>query len=270
MRESFVFYKSFYEAIEKLPQKYGYELYRVICQYSLNGEVPEMSGIAEAMFTLMKANIDATEKKYISAIENGKKGGRPKKEAEEQEPKTEIKSKDNPSETESQPKDNLNDNVNVNVNDTIHDTADENVDLITAESSDEFPPETKETVKTEQKKEIKNEQTPETLSEAQSETNPEEKSEKQTVTRPDPKPENVVEYLPLLDGTEYPVSKTESAVWNIAYPALNVPEELHRMRAWLEANPKNRKSLQGIKRFIVNQKTNSRNVFAIIVFNISF
>ena len=73
-RESFVFYKSFYDAIKKIPKKYQLELYDAIAQYSLEGFEPEkLTGTASAMFTLIKPNIDSSQRKYEASVNNGKK-----------------------------------------------------------------------------------------------------------------------------------------------------------------------------------------------------
>ncbi len=224
MMDSFVFYKSFYEAIAELPNEYRLEIYEVICQYSLYGEVPEMSGITKALFTLMKANIDATEKKYRALLENGKKGGRPKKEMIDEETETELKPNDNQTITKAKPNDNQtitkpkpNRNLNYNYNLNENKDFNYNDNVITAESSDEFPAETKTDEET------------------------------------------AVAVLPLLDGTDYPISQTEVEGWKKAYPAVDILQELHKMKSWLEANPKNRKSFQGIKRFIVNWLSRSQD-----------
>ena len=99
MRESFVFFQSYHEAISVMPPEIQLEIYNTVCRYALYGEIPEMSDMAKAMFTLMKANLDATERKYRSAIENGKRGGRPKKSEE----KTKIKPNQNRNKTELKP-----------------------------------------------------------------------------------------------------------------------------------------------------------------------
>ncbi|MBR6745623.1 MAG: hypothetical protein IKM00_10485 [Clostridia bacterium] len=82
MKESFVFFKSYYEAASALPPEIRLEIYDAVCRYALYGEVGEMSDMTRAMFTLMRANLDATEKKYRDAVESGKKGGRPRKNTE--------------------------------------------------------------------------------------------------------------------------------------------------------------------------------------------
>ena len=38
--------------------------------------------------------------------------------------------------------------------------------------------------------------------------------------------------------------------WQRTYPAVDVHQELKKMDSWLDANPKKRKTKQGIKRFI--------------------
>ena len=106
MKDSFVFYKSFYDAIKQIPEEYQLELYNTILQYSLEGIEPEnLSNIASAMFTLIKPNIDSSQKKYEASVKNGRKGGRPKK------------PNNNPDKTQEKPNNNLNDNDNEDDND---------------------------------------------------------------------------------------------------------------------------------------------------------
>ena len=118
-RDSFVFYKSFYEAIRNIPKESQLELYNAICEYSLFGTVPDLSdGIAKAMFIIMQPIIDSANARYRASVENGKRGGRPRKKQDEDNlEETEQKPKQNLEETEQKPKQNLNDNVNDNVND---------------------------------------------------------------------------------------------------------------------------------------------------------
>ena len=118
MRESFVFYKSFYEAIEKLPEEYQLEVIKAIMEYNFNGTTPELSPIADAIFTLIKANLDSASARYDASVENGKKGGAPvgNQNAKKQ-PKNNLETtKKQPKNSLKQPGNNLNDNVNVNDN----------------------------------------------------------------------------------------------------------------------------------------------------------
>lgn len=105
MRDSLIFYRSFYESIKELPLEAQTQVYNAIFEYSLNLEEVELSGIAKAVFTLIKPQLDANIKRY----ENGKKGGRKKVEKE-------TKQEPNPNQKETKTKANYNDNVNDNVN----------------------------------------------------------------------------------------------------------------------------------------------------------
>lgn len=113
MRDSFVFYRSFYDAIKDLPRDVQGEIYTAIMEYSLYGkETENLKPIARSVFTLMKPQIDVNNKRF----ENGKKGGRPKSgnEPDGNQEETKEKPSNNQSETKSKP--NVNDNVNDNVN----------------------------------------------------------------------------------------------------------------------------------------------------------
>lgn len=102
-RDSFIFYRSFFETIEDLEDKQQLEIYRAIAQYSLNDEPANLSGISRTIFRLIEPQLLANKIRFINGklgAEHGKKGGRPKTPKEPQE---------NPTLTP-------NKNVNVNVN----------------------------------------------------------------------------------------------------------------------------------------------------------
>jgi hypothetical protein len=113
MRDSFVFYRSFAEAINKLDQDNRLNVYDALCRYALDGEIVTDNGIVKAMLTLMIPQIDANNRRY----ENGKKGGRNKNQSETKpEPNpNQTRTKMEPKETKPEP------NVNVNVNDNVND-----------------------------------------------------------------------------------------------------------------------------------------------------
>lgn len=77
-RDSFIFYRSFYEAIHELKDDIKLEVFTAITEYALYGKVPEdLKPVAKGMFTLIKPNLDVNTVRY----ENGKKGGRKPKKA---------------------------------------------------------------------------------------------------------------------------------------------------------------------------------------------
>ena len=74
-RISFIFYRSFYDAVLLLEPEEQLETLLAICAYALDGAEPSLTGPPAAIFAIARANLDANQRKY----ENGKKGGRPKK-----------------------------------------------------------------------------------------------------------------------------------------------------------------------------------------------
>lgn len=120
MNDSFIFYKSYYDAISCLAREQQLNIYNAICSYSLYGDEPELSETEKAIFTLIKPTLDANFKRR----EDGKKGGRPKKKSEE---KTSGFEKQKPvvMEMSENKKPNVNVNVNANVNANENVNADE-------------------------------------------------------------------------------------------------------------------------------------------------
>lgn len=103
-KQSFVFYRSFYEALSSLPDEVKGRLFDAICNYALNGAEPDFEGVEKALFTLMRPQLDANAKRY----ENGRKGGRPATNKDDK--KTKTKPNSNQNKTKPEP------NVNVNAN----------------------------------------------------------------------------------------------------------------------------------------------------------
>jgi hypothetical protein len=107
MRDSCIFYRSFFEALKDLPPETRANLYDAIFEYSLNGTEIELSGIEVTIFRLVKPQLDANNKRF----ENGCK---PKN--KQTGSKTEAKDKQTGSEIEANVNVNENDNENVNPN----------------------------------------------------------------------------------------------------------------------------------------------------------
>lgn len=74
-RESFIFYRSFYDAIKCMPSEVQAEIYPAICEYALFGRVPKsLSDVAKGMFTLIKPNIDVNTARFVNGSKGGRKG----------------------------------------------------------------------------------------------------------------------------------------------------------------------------------------------------
>lgn len=95
-REGFVFYRSFYEAIRDMEDGDCAACFRALCEYGLNGEVVAENPIAKAILTIAKPSMDKNNQKY----ENGKKGGRPKKQEKPNNNQTAPEEKPNDNQTE--------------------------------------------------------------------------------------------------------------------------------------------------------------------------
>ena len=82
MKESFIFYASFYQAINELSDdSEKLAVYTAIAEYALTGKIPDLCGATMGFFVLIKPQLDANNQRY----ENGCKGGRPRKKREETE-----------------------------------------------------------------------------------------------------------------------------------------------------------------------------------------
>lgn len=122
MRDSFVFYRSFYEAIADLSQTQQTKLFIALCEYALNDKEPALTGAAAAVFKLIRPQIDANNRRYKNGC---KHTGKDKKGGSLEEPNI------NQSVTETEPKTNLNEtkqtpNDNDNVNDKDNDNDNDN------------------------------------------------------------------------------------------------------------------------------------------------
>ena len=115
MRDSFIFYRSFYEAIRDLPRDIQGEIYTAIMEYGLYGnETESLKPIARSIFMLVKPIMDANYSRY----ENGCKGGRPKGEKNQ----TETKQEPNGNQTGTKRKPNEDVDVDVNIKKTSSST----------------------------------------------------------------------------------------------------------------------------------------------------
>ena len=117
-RDSFIFYRSFYESLSYLDKEQKADCLDAIARYALDGIEPQESGIVMAIFTTVKPQIDANNRRYL----NGLKGGKPKA--------NQNVTKANQNVTNIKPsliKPEPNDNDNVNVNDNVNDNDNVNV-----------------------------------------------------------------------------------------------------------------------------------------------
>ena len=79
MRNSFIFYSSYYDAISELPEDEQGLIYKAIIDYAIAKKEPHnLTPACRMCFKLIKPTIDAALSRYDASVENGKKGGAPK------------------------------------------------------------------------------------------------------------------------------------------------------------------------------------------------
>ncbi len=101
-RDSMVFYRSFFEAVEDLPPEDFKQAVTAIMRYALDGTADDVKGVAKSILIMARPQIDKNNKRY----ENGTRGGR--------------KPNDNQTITKTEPKC-ISSKPNVNVNDNVND-----------------------------------------------------------------------------------------------------------------------------------------------------
>lgn len=105
MRTSFVFYDSWWEAIQNLPRDVQGDVLTAIIEYGLTGETTgQLKPIAKAMLAMAKTQIDVNNQRF----ENGKReAGRTKGKPKANQTITKRKPKRNQKVTKPEPKSNL-------------------------------------------------------------------------------------------------------------------------------------------------------------------
>ncbi len=73
MRESVLFYRSFYDALKNIPPDERLKVYDAIMEYGMYDRDPDLDGVALAIFLLAKPQIDANNKRYENGCKAKKK-----------------------------------------------------------------------------------------------------------------------------------------------------------------------------------------------------
>lgn len=205
MRDSFVFYRSFFEAIKIQPKEIQTDIYSAIFDYIFNDKQPDgLNPMVQSLFILIKPQLDANNQRYENGkkgAEYGKLGGRPRKDGELKNP-IGVNDK-NPKKT---PNDNVNVNDNVNENENVNHNVNENVDI---------------------------------------------GGEPEHCSDSSPTEPSVIQIV-LNDKSFFDITQKQIDEWKELFPAVDVMQELRKMKAWCDANPERRKTRRGVNRFIVS------------------
>ena len=72
MRDGFIFYKSYYDAMQKLPEAEFCRLMHAVCDFAYNGVTPELDGVCDLVFGLIAPTLTAACKRHDQAVKGGK------------------------------------------------------------------------------------------------------------------------------------------------------------------------------------------------------
>ena len=82
-RKQFTWYRSYYDALKEIPAEEFRAIVLAVCAYALDGEEPELSGVARAIFTLIRPTLEVgrsraenrsrAEQTVLSAEQTGSK-----------------------------------------------------------------------------------------------------------------------------------------------------------------------------------------------------
>lgn len=62
-RKQFTWYRSYYDALKEIPAEEFRAIVLAVCAYALDGEDPELSGVARAIFTLIRPTLEVGRSK---------------------------------------------------------------------------------------------------------------------------------------------------------------------------------------------------------------
>ena len=96
-RKQFTWYRSYYDALKEIPAEEFRDIVLAVCAYALDGEETELSGVARAIFTLIRPTLEVgrskaenrsrTEQTSISAEQTGNRPEQTKNKPEQTENK---------------------------------------------------------------------------------------------------------------------------------------------------------------------------------------
>jgi len=107
-RDTFIFYRSFFESINNLDIENQGKIYHAISDYSLNRNEPNFTGICLSIWLLIKPQLDANIKRF----ENGNKSKKSKQQAKAKQTISKVEANNNKNKNKNN---NKNENKNINI-----------------------------------------------------------------------------------------------------------------------------------------------------------
>lgn len=224
MKNSFVLYTDYKKHIAKLNDSQKGVLMMAIMQYQAGEELPEMDAVTDMCFGFIADQIDrdneAYERKIEAKREAGQKGGEARASKSKQKVAKASTAKNAIAEV-SKDKQNV---ANVADNDNVNDNVLKEKEAY-ASSKKDFP-----------------------------EASAKSDHESNCVELYAP-----VEAIPVLGGKEWRCTMAEYNEFKRLYPAVDIDQAFRQMRGWCLSNPKNNKTMSGVKRFVTSWLARDQN-----------
>lgn len=119
IRDSFIIFKNWADAINTLPEEYQLEAYKSLVAYGTTGQIPDdISQVTKALLISFSVGMENSICRYTASVNNGKLGGRPPKNKEKSETQGNLEKPSITQDNLDEPTRNLNVNVNNNVNES--------------------------------------------------------------------------------------------------------------------------------------------------------
>lgn len=241
-RNTFIFYKSFLDSINELTDDLQFELFKAIANYGIYGEIQsDASPVCKALMVSFKPVIDSANKSYDTKVENGRRGGRPKKSEHQQEienrnetEKNRIKTEKNRTITENNLTETEKNRKKPNHNRSESEKNIRNKDKDKDKDIDKDMDKDDDVDKDVDKDKDDDKDICYKLGAA-------------SATR---KPEAVFIQIPLNDGSYHHVYESDVTAYQELYPATNAEQVFRDITGWNRANPKKRKTKRGINAHI--------------------
>lgn len=221
---SFCIYMDWEEQLSGLTDEERGIIFSAIFQYKRTGEIPPLPRILSLVFSFIRQQLDRDAEKYESKIQKrrqaGRQGGRPSQNSDIENKSNKAEKQDKAKKANGFPK---------KQNKAKKADTDTDTDTVTGTVTD-------------------------TNTEYTSYTDTEHTDVCSTQANPFGLPS-----LILNDGSQHIISSSELEEYKALYPAIDVEQQVRNMAGWLKANPKNRKTKTGIRRFISSWLSREQN-----------
>lgn len=222
-KQSFVLYADIREPLSELSDEQVGRLFRAVLDYVADGKRPKFKGALGLAFAFVRSSIDRNAEKYQRTIERRRAAGRAGGQASAEARKKRAEEQENDDEANQANSTFANDRQRFQANQAVPVP-------VPVPVPDPVPVPVIDNL-------LNN---PSTLQEGYHSNN----TSAELLENSSPL------QLRLADGSLYPIKQSDVELWRRTFPGVDVEQELRVMALWCEDNPKKRKTLKGVRRFV--------------------